>query len=163
MSEYCFREASDDNVGRIVEIYNSNIRFLENHLDSSQIDAMFIHNEMAEMKSVGFLSCVITEEKSGQIVGIVDYKPENEVYLSLMMLHADFQNKGKGSEIYKIFEENMIHQKKSSIRIDVVNDYGGNVMPFWEKLGFQSEKEIQLTWGNKTSSAVVMKKSLKKD
>ena len=51
-------------------------------------------------------------------------------------------------------------EKRASIRIDVVNDYPGNVVPFWEKLGFAGNETITLEWGNKKSNAVVMRKSL---
>lgn len=51
-------------------------------------------------------------------------------------------------------------EKRASIRIDVVNDYPGNVVPFWEKLGFVENETITLEWGDKKSKAVVMRKSL---
>ena len=47
-----------------------------------------------------------------------------------------------------------------SIRIDVVKDYKENVMSFWRQLGFQACEEVKLTWGNKSSLAVVMRKVL---
>lgn len=33
-------------------------------------------------------------------------------------------------------------------------------VPFWEKLGFYDVKTEQLTWANKTSVAVVMRKNI---
>ena len=70
------------------------------------------------------------------------------------------QNKGVGQEIYKFFETSLKEKGCKTVRIDVVYDYLENVIPFWEKLGFKSYEKIQLTWGNKTNSAVVMKKDL---
>lgn len=46
------------------------------------------------------------------------------------------------------------------IRIDVVDDYENNVLPFWEKMGFVTKKRDELTWGNKKSSVAVMEKVL---
>ncbi len=51
-------------------------------------------------------------------------------------------------------------EKRASIRIDVVNDYPGNVVPFWERQGFVKNETITLEWGNKKSNAIVMRKRL---
>ena len=75
----------------------------------------------------------------------------DECYLSLM---------GLGNEIYKSFEYALREKGCKFIRIDVVNDFKENVVTFWEQLGFQACEEIKLTWGNKTSLAVVMRKNL---
>lgn len=53
----------------------------------------------------------------------------------------------------------MIEDGKKSIRIDVVNDYQGNVVPFWKKQGFSEKETIMLEWRNKKSNAVVMRKN----
>lgn len=44
------------------------------------------------------------------------------------------------------------------MRIDVIDDYEGNVVGFWEKQGFILQDRIVLEWGGKKSSACVMKK-----
>lgn len=45
-------------------------------------------------------------------------------------------------------------------RIDVVDDHEPNVLPFWEKQGFSAVGRDTLTWGDKTSSVVIMEKTL---
>ena len=87
-------------------------------------------------------------------------KPNPEVYLSLLMLSANLQGKGVGSHIYLQFEREMIQDGKNSIRIDVVNDYQRNVVPFWKRQGFLEKENVTLAWGKKKSNAVVMKKNL---
>ena len=63
-------------------------------------------------------------------------------------------------------EEQNVHcgviegKNASKIRIDVVDDYENNVIPFWEKMGFIRTKKEELTWGGKTSSVTVMEKSI---
>ena len=112
------------------------------------------------MKKVGFRSCVIVDEETQAVQGVLDYKPDDEVYLSLMMLAAESQGKGIGKMIYSLFEAQMSRENRASIRIDVVNDYPGNVVPYWEKLGFVANETITLEWGDKQSKAVVMRKRL---
>ncbi|MEG1207359.1 MAG: GNAT family N-acetyltransferase [Angelakisella sp.] len=160
MDLFGMRKAAKDDIDKIVEIYNSNDKFLSNHLGVTTVDAQFIRNEMEEMEAVGFLSCVIFDAETDNIVGVLDYKPDATVYLSIVMLNSKFQGKGVGSSVYKFFEEAMMQSEKQSIRIDVVNEYAGNVVEFWHKQGFLPQKEVQLVWAGKKSNALVMIKHL---
>ena len=129
--------------------------------DSGSIDEDFVAQEVLTMRKAGFYSSVIVDRENSMVQGVLDYKPEKKVYLSLLMLSADLQGKGEGSDIYSQFEMKMIQDGRDSIRIDVVNDYQDNVVPFWKKHGFLEKEEVMLEWGNKKSGAVVMEKSLR--
>lgn len=161
MGKYIIRAVQESDYYRIAEIYNSNHSFLIHHLGMDSVDEAFIAQEVLTMCKAGFYSNVIVNQESSVVQGILDYKPEQKVYLSLLMLSADLQGKGEGSDIYSQFEMKMIQDGRDSIRIDVVNDYQGNVEPFWKKHGFLEKKDVMLEWGNKKSSAVVMEKSLR--
>ncbi len=158
MPKYIIRDIQETDYKRVTEIYNSNPQFLLNHLGMTSIDESFISKEVSEMNKVGFNSCVIVEKNSQLIQGVLDYKSDKEVYLSLLMLSADLQGQGIGRNIYSSFESNMIQAGNISIRIDVVNDYPENLVPFWEGLGFSVNECVTLNWGNKKSNAVVMRK-----
>lgn len=160
MSEYFIRGVQEADYAGVAAVYNSNPHFLLKHLDMNCIDAAFVAEETAKMRKVGFLSCVIVEKESLSLQGVLDYKPGSEVYLSLLMLAGNLQGKGIGRGIYSGFESRMQRNGSASIRIDVVNDYFGNVVPFWKSLGFAEGEVITLEWGNKRSKAVVMRKSL---
>lgn len=41
-----------------------------------------------------------------------------------------------------------------------MNDYQGNVVPFWKRQEFLEKENIKLEWGKKKSNAIVMKKNL---
>lgn len=45
---------------------------------------------------------------------------------------------------------------------DDVDTYEGNALNFWKKQGFIAEENILLKWGERESSAVVMKKYIGK-
>lgn len=160
MDSYSIREATEYDIDAIVGVYNSNYKFLMNHLGMELVDHSFIANEMQEMLAAKFLSCVIMDVSTNTVVGVLDYKPDNTVYLSLMMIDSNHQQSGVGRLVYNQFEESMRQFGKNSIRIDVVNDYVGNVVAFWEKQGFIAKDEVKLSWGQKQSTAVVMVKSL---
>lgn len=160
MEKFYIRELNPNDYKRVVEIYNSNRQFLLCHLGVEAVDEAFISEEAVTMEKVGFRSCVIVNEETQTVQGVLDYKPDDEVYLSLVMLVADLQGKGIGKKIYSLFESQMSQEKRDSIRIDVVNDYTDNVVPFWKKQGFVENETITLEWGNKKSKAVVMRKRI---
>lgn len=160
MEKFYIRELNRNDYKRVTEIYNSNRGFLRNHLGTEAVDEVFISTEAVTMEKVGFCSCVIVNEETQTVQGVLEYKSGEEVYLSLLMLVAELQGKGIGKEVYSLFESMMREEKRASIRIDVVNDYPGNVVPYWEKLGFVANETITLEWGNKKSKALVMRKCL---
>lgn len=157
---YTIRPSQADDCASIVEIYNSNPQFLLHHLGTERIDEAFVIKEIANMREMYFTSSVIIDIESGSICGVLDYKSREEVYLSLMMLKADMQGQGLGSDIYAYFEEMMLQEGQKCIRIDVINDYDNNLITFWKKYGFLECGNTVLEWGNKKSNAVIMKKDL---
>ena len=160
MGKYIIRDVQQQDYSKIAGIYNSNSSFLLHHLGVPAVTEDFVAQEVLTMRNEGFHSCVIINQENLAVEGILDYKADAEVYLSLLMLSNNLQGKGVGSNIYLQFEREMIQDGKSSIRIDVVNDYHANVVPFWKKQGFLEKENIMLEWGKKKSNAVVMKKNL---
>lgn len=160
--QYSMREATPSDVDAIVQIYNSNRLFLTNHLGQSSVTRSFILSELETMKTMDFISCVIIDERVNKIAGVLDYKPDETVYLSIMMLDRQIQGSGAGRFVYDLFEKKMADMKRCAIRIDVVDTYKGNALDFWKKQGFIAEENILLKWGEKESSAVVMKKYIGK-
>ncbi len=141
-------------------IYNFNEDFLIHHIGKNSIDEEFLQRELQEMEEHEFSSnFIVYEEKK---VGIIDFMLQENgyVYLSLMMLGADKQKAGMGRLIYQDFEQQMIEKGARIIRIDVVSDHEPNVIPFWEKMGFHGKRKDRLTWGEKTSTVLVMEKRL---
>lgn len=144
----------------IVEVYNSNNIFLAHHMDIHKVTYEWIDAELASMKDMGFISCKIVERCSDKIVGTIDFKIAEETYLSLLIMHDAYKNKGYGNLTYKALEDYVKSQKSSSIRIDVVIGYDDRVLEFWAKNGFHKFKDIELNWTGKILPAVVMKKPL---
>ncbi|ONI39504.1 hypothetical protein AN639_01530 [Candidatus Epulonipiscium fishelsonii] len=165
-----FRTVEIADIPQIVDIYNSNSKFLINHLGVKQVDDKFILNELDKMSEFNFSSYVILDSNNS-IIGVIDYKIEyDEIYLSLIMIHSRLQNKGLGALTYNVFERKIRKlinlnyntlSKNSVMRVDVINDYTPNLVKYWSSRGFHWCEEIELEWGEKKSIAVVMKKSLK--
>lgn len=157
MSNYKIDTITEIDIDKILDIYNSNTHFLENHMGITEVSREFITNEIKEMKNIGFNSLVIKDCRSN-IIGICDFKISEEVYLSLLMIDANQQGKGLGSIVYnqleKLFKEN--HANK--VRIDVVYNYDHNAVDFWKKQGFIPCEKIQLEWNGYKTNAIKMLK-----
>lgn len=149
----------EKNIEDIVGIYNSNKTFLENHMGITSVTREFIINEIKEMENIGFSSLIIKNSK-GNTIGVCDYKIEEEVYLSLLMIDAKLKRKGFGKTIYNQIEGIFKSKNSKRIRIDVVHEYEENVLGFWEKQGFVCDEKIQLEWSGHKSNAIRMYKSI---
>ena len=163
MADFFIRELHPEDMPQVASIYNSNHAFLLNHLGAGSISLDFIRQEAAAMAEAGFHSCVIASSESQALVGVLDHRPGREAYLSLLMLVRDRQGQGLGRSIYQLYESEMQRLGCEVIRIDVVCDYPGNLLPFWQSLGFSACEPVRLKWGDRQSRAIVMRKKINKE
>lgn len=159
-TRYVFRRARPGDAGDIARLYNSNPRFLEHHLACRAVDGTFVLREWEQMEKAGFSTAVIADAQTGAAVGFIDFRDSEPVYLSLFLLDAALHGKGLGTELYRKFEELQRSRKRKGIRIDVVDDYEGNLVPFWKRRGFEEKGEVTLEWDGKVSHACVMYRDL---
>lgn len=159
MGRYILRASTENDIGRIVEVYNSNEEFLINHVGATAVDENFVRDNVNLMHSAGFFTDVIVDLETGELVGVAEYKPDDTVYLTLFMIDSKYKG-GTGSQAYVAFEEKMAGQGSHSIRLDVVDKYVGNPVGFWEKCGFKITKRTVMSWGNKKRDALVMMKNI---
>ncbi|MCF6094933.1 GNAT family N-acetyltransferase [Microaerobacter geothermalis] len=145
----------------VLEIYNSNTEFLQKHMDRSEITIEWLKEELEEMKRAGFNSYKMIEKSAGKTFGILDIKIAEESYLSLLMIHNDYKDKGYGKEIYTKIEDYIKTSTSKSIRIDVVTDYNRKVENFWERNGFKKVGYVELNWTGKRLPAVTMRKKIR--
>ncbi len=157
---YKIVEATKDNIQDICKIYNSNSVFLIHHLGVQEVNEVFIEEELEEMKRLHFTTCVIQKQDTKEIIGVMDYKVDETVYLSLIMINSEYQKSGIGTKVYLQFEETMRLQERREIRIDVIEDTTNGLFVFWKNLGFNETEKIQLQWGDKRLNADVMIKIL---
>lgn len=151
---------AEDEVPELVKVYNSNSAFLLSHLGVKQITEEWLGKELTSMREQNFLSCKIVQKISGSIIGVIDFLPGMETYLSLMLLDKEYQAKGVGRDIYCSFEEYIrsLNIFNGTIRIDVVTGYKNSVLDFWERNGFVKTGDTELEWEKQTLQAAVMRK-----
>lgn len=158
--EFYIDTIGDKDLNKIVEVYNSNRNFLRNHMDVDSITYEWMVEELDSMKNAGFLSCKIVEKQTDKLIGVLDFKIDEETYLSLLMIHSDYKNKGYGKLVYQALEKHAKSEKSMRIRIDVVTNYDKTVLDFWSRNGFVKYNDITLNWTGKTLPAVILKKEL---
>ncbi|PSR29540.1 MAG: N-acetyltransferase [Sulfobacillus thermosulfidooxidans] len=144
----------------LVEVYNSNPRFIATHLGRHKVRCQWLMDEIYSMNQAGFWSCKIINKASHHIIGLLEFKMGIESYLSLLMMHHNHAHQGLGQQIYQGMEDYVISHGTRSIRIDVVKGYDDGVTNFWLRNGFHVAYDISLTWENMSLPAVVMKKSV---
>ena len=158
--ELFLRPAGQRDAAALAAIYNSNPDFLLHHLGREQVDEAFLLSELKEMAGAGFSSFLITEGEDGPAVAAADLRGGEEAYLSLLILHRAAQGRGLGRRCASLLEEHLRAGGSRRVRIDVVDDHPGNPLPFWRRLGYEGSERMPLTWGEKTSSALVLRKEL---
>lgn len=144
----------------VVQLYNSNTYFLKNHMHTDEVTPQWVTNELGSMKNLGFSSCKALEKDTQKLVGIIDFKIDVESYLSLLMIHSDYANRGLGKQIYKTFEAYVKSKGSKRIRLDVVTGYSDKVLNFWIGNGFHKSDDISLNWNGVILPAVTMIKIL---
>jgi len=159
MNNYIIDTVDLKDMNGLLDIYNSNQTFLQNHMGVSSVSREFILHEIEQMKNVGYTSSIIKDSK-GEIVGLCDFKISDEVYLSLFMIDSRLKGNGLGKEIYNQLEKMFKTKNAKRIRIDVVYDYAENVLGFWEKQGFISSEKVELEWNGYKTNAFKMYKAL---
>ncbi|MBX4262134.1 GNAT family N-acetyltransferase [Clostridium estertheticum] len=160
LRDFCIDFVEDKDINAIVEVYNSNKCFLVNHMGTDKVRYEWVLEELENMRKAGFYSCKVVEKSSGKVMGIIDFKIGEETYLSLLMIHDNYKNKGLGKLIYQALEEYAKKVKSKSMRIDVVTNYDNAVLNFWVKNGFDKIKDVELEWAGKILPAVIMKKNI---
>lgn len=156
-----FKEIHEKDKNRILEIYNSNSQFLQSYIGRSNVDLEWLNDEVTESRKLGFSSYKIIDALTLSIVGLVDFKIADEIYVSLLMLDRNYSGKGIGTQVYNVFEEAFC-KGATGVRIDLVKDYNSSVSEFWTRQGFLQMEDIKLQWNNEILEAHVMRKNLKK-
>ncbi|MBX4266765.1 GNAT family N-acetyltransferase [Clostridium estertheticum] len=160
LRDFCIDFVEDKDINAIVEVYNFNKYFLVNHMGTDKVRYEWVLEELENMRKVDFYSCKVVEKSSKKVMGIIDFKIGEETYLSLLMIHDNYKNKGVGKLIYQALEEYSKEVKSKCMRIDVVINYDNAVLKFWVKNGFDKMKDVELDWTGKILPAVIMKKNI---
>lgn len=157
---FYIEQVTQADLDAVLAVYQSNKAFLSHHLGRDTVTRVWLESELAAMASAGFSSCKIVERDASNLIGIVDFKLAEESYLSLLMLHGEYQGLGLGKQIYHAIEDYAKKHGSTAIRIDVVTGYDPGVCNFWRSRGFIKVQEVTLHWAGKTLPALAMKKQL---
>ncbi|MEH7254124.1 GNAT family N-acetyltransferase [Neobacillus niacini] len=129
-----FEEITKETLYIALEIINSNPTY--NVFEKG--NAKRVHADMEEV----FLKPITTSvfiKLDDTYIGVMDYLLENPKdqcpWLGLLMIHADYQGFGFGTQAYSLFESEMRERSLGCIRIGVIEE-NVKAKNFWESLGF---------------------------
>lgn len=95
-SEFYMGTVEPKDLNAVLAVYESNVDFLMHHTGHRHVTGTWLQNELETMEAAGFCSYKVVEKSTGNVIGIVDFQTGDETYLSLLMLHGNYQNKGLG-------------------------------------------------------------------
>ena len=160
MKNFIMKTITEKEYKIVRDIMNSNKRFLQENIGMESVDVEFVKKEALDKEENGFVSELIME-KDGTVVGFCDYKMGTKMYLSLLMLQKEFQRIGIGSRFYQEFEEELQEKNVKFIRAEVAYSYEESATTFFEKMGFERKRPMEIIWNEHTSKVYVYEKKLK--
>ncbi|MDX8342133.1 GNAT family N-acetyltransferase [Rossellomorea sp. YZS02] len=100
--------------------------------------------EYEESEKLGTIRLLI--KKDSTYIGLVDYclcNPKDQCpWISLFVIHKEFQKTGYALEAYRQFEQLIRNENQSRLRLAVhIENVKG--LRFWSKLGFERYKKVE--------------------
>jgi GNAT superfamily N-acetyltransferase len=129
-----FEEVKKETLYIALEMINSNPEY--NRFENGK-EARTLADMEEEFLNPNTISAFIKLDDT--YIGIIDYLLENPKdhypWLGLLLIHADYQSYGFGSQAVAVYENEMRKRGKKSVRIGVIKE-NTNAQRFWESLGF---------------------------
>lgn len=135
-----FENITKDTLYIALEMINSNPDFniLENGkatLTLAEMEEEFLHSETE--------SRFIKDDDT--YIGILDYllvHPNDGCpWLGLLLIHGDYQGYGYGTQVYTLFERELLEWSKKCVRIGVIKE-NSKAHTFWKHQGFTDYKTV---------------------
>ncbi|MFF2449066.1 GNAT family N-acetyltransferase [Neobacillus sp. NPDC058068] len=146
MDSIHFEEITEETLYIALEIINSNPGYnqLGNEKESRTLEEVKVELLNNKTKSL-FIKLDDT------YIGIVDYLLLNEKdqcpWLGLMIIHADYQGFGFGTQAYYKLEKELIDNGLSVLRVGILKE-NHHAQRFWSSLGFEYFKTAQSNHSN---------------
>jgi RimJ/RimL family protein N-acetyltransferase len=129
-----FEEVKKETLYIALEMINSNPEY--NRFENGK-EARTLADMEEEFLNPNTISAFIKLDDT--YIGIIDYLLENPKdhypWLGLLLIHADYQGYGLGSQAVAVYENEMRKRGKKSVRIGVLKE-NTKAQRFWESLGF---------------------------
>lgn len=129
-----FEEVKKETLYIALEMINSNPEY--NRFENGK-EARTLADMEEEFLNPNTISAFIKLDDT--YIGIIDYLLENPKdhypWLGLLVIHADYQGYGFGSQAVAVYENEMRKRGKKSVRIGVLKE-NTKAQRFWKSLGF---------------------------
>jgi RimJ/RimL family protein N-acetyltransferase len=143
---------SADDSENVLKVYRNSADFvlrISGH-SPDEINRAFVENEAREAREHGARYCGISLLKSGDLVGITTFEPNNHdgdrraAWIALLLISESFQNDGYGVETYRTLEQ-FIFSDAEVDRIELSVLPGNHkAQGFWESMGYRVIEPIPI-------------------
>jgi ribosomal protein S18 acetylase RimI-like enzyme len=146
----CFevRTITKDDLGAVLDVYRQCEDFLA--LGSKPIASMvMVLNDIEVSQREGGVFCGVYAADGG-LIGVVDFVPgnfegePNIAFLSLLMIAPSFRNKGIGTTIVELIENEIRKDAQVRVILSAVQVNNPKALRFWQKNGYLIVGEPQL-------------------
>ncbi|MFC4652770.1 GNAT family N-acetyltransferase [Lactococcus nasutitermitis] len=165
LGKYFLTELSKKDETEIVRFFAHSADFarLTSGKSEPEEDFLTLINELPEGKNPADKIVFGLVDKSGKVLAVIDllrdFPEDGEWMIGLLEILPELRGKGLGKELHT---EIVAFAKKAgakSLRIGVFLD-NPQALKFWESLGYQTFKQVKLTFGEKNHETAVMRRKI---
>jgi GNAT superfamily N-acetyltransferase len=135
-----FEEITKETLYIALEIINSNQTYNMIENGNAQRELVEIEEEFLNPETIS-----VFIKLDDTYIGVMDYLMENPKdqcpWLGLLMIHGDYQGFGFGSQVYTLYESEILNRGLQRVRLGVIKE-NAKANRFWESLGFLYIKTV---------------------
>ena len=156
------REMTREELPSLLDVYNSNhgYNLLKNGESAMTLAELIAeYDATASIPSGHWLVLLIEDRPIGVMHLIVSNSSDQKSWISMLLLHADYQRKGYGREAVQLAEQHCLEAGSRHIHHGVVatNELA---LRFWGKLGYEQYRQVQAPIGRLTQPVLLIAKWL---
>lgn len=156
------REMTREELPSLLDVYNSNpgYNLLKNGESSVTLEELEAEYDATASIPSGHWLVLFVEDRAIGIMHLIVSNPSDQKgWISMLLLHADYQRKGYGKEAVQLAEQHCLEAGSRHIHHGVVatNELA---LRFWGKLGYEQYRQVQAPIGRLTQPVLLLAKWL---
>ncbi|MGG1664223.1 GNAT family N-acetyltransferase [Brevibacillus sp. NRS-1366] len=156
------REMTRDDLPSVVDVYNSNpgYNLLKNGESLVTLEELATEYDSTHSIPSGHWLALYTEDKLIGVMHLIVSNPADEKsWISMLLIHVSYQQKGYGREAVQLAEQHCLEAGSRHIHHGVVA-HNEPALLFWGKLGYEQYRQVQAPLGRLIQPVLLVAKWL---
>ena len=156
------RELKHDDLPFALDVYNSNPGYNLLRNGESSVTLEEVQAEYGSTLSIptGYWLALCSRDKLIGIMHLIVSNPaDQKSWISMLLLHADYQQQGFGKEAVCLVEQHCIAAGSNNIHHGVIA-HNEQALLFWGRLGYEQYRQVQAPVGRLTQPVLLVAKWL---